>query len=138
MALNFPTITFNDGVSATLTATTIRFSNWVPRNTDIGPSAVTIGDGATYKTIYRTDYTATFDVTNITTSQLSVAMRLMRHLEAGNSINITTFDKNAATYTCSLAPGTNPSLGSYDKQMMEFTLTLPVKNNAAADLTVKY
>lgn len=136
-------IQFTDGVgAATLQsaapAPANRFANWNADREDINARDVAFGTGISYAFLYRTDYTAAFDVPYLAQSKLAVAMRLKAWLIQGGAVTVNTGDKDTAVYTAYLKPGTTPTIVLADRVLMEYTMHLELKNNAAAPMTVNY
>lgn len=131
-------VSFTDATGgAQLTTSTGRFDSWVPNAEDIGVDDVAMGSGLTFKYIYRTDYTASFSISSIPASSLSVGLRLKRWLESGGQVTVATQDLQANTYTCVIAPKQRVRL-TYDKTFLEYTMTLPVKNVNAGPMLCLY
>jgi len=136
------TITFNDGAAATLQSAAAspgdRFGGWLPDVVDVGPRANGLGDGIPYKFVFRTDYVAAFEVRHLTSAEMAVAHRLIRHLTNGGTITVNTDDASTHSYTCRLREGTLPRLTLADAALMEWTLMLQVRNASAAALICEY
>jgi hypothetical protein len=131
-------IQFNDGPGNNMVAcTAMRFSNWSPDAEDIGPSPVALGTGNSYKFIERTDYTATFDLDHIPPLSMNTVMRLKRWLESGGQITVNTQDLYLNSYTCVLKPKGKVTW-KYDKKLMEYSVSVAVKNTAAAYMRCIY
>ena len=131
-------IAFTDGVgSAALPTTLPIFENWLPDGEDIGTATVAMATGQTFKFIYRTDYTASFDITHIPAVEMSVALRLKQWLESGGTVVVVTQDLYDATYTCWLKPGAKCAL-KYDRKNVEYTLSLSLLNTVAAPMLCQY
>jgi hypothetical protein len=139
-------ITFTDGTgAATLTngkpAPADRFQNWEPISPQ-GENAdwVTGLNGTRYQWSYRSDYGARFDLDKIPAAKLSVALRLLRWLAAGNTCTVNTGDRSTNSYTCRAFPGWQIPDGPKmtDTGMIEYTLSLVLKNTSAADMLCQY
>lgn len=136
-------ISFTDSIGAAtlqspMNAPGNRFANWVPDVQDIGSPEVAVGTGISYLFILRTDYCASFEVPYLTEAQLAVAHRLKRWLMQGGAVTVTTNDNDSNTYTAYLRAGTVPSIELTDRALMEYTMSLELKNSAAAPMTVNY
>jgi len=135
-------IAFNDGSSATLSngapAPLDRFSGWTPDIDPVGPTDAALGTGITFHWAFRNDYLASLELPLLPASMLAVALRLKRHLLNGGTCTVTTGDGLSNVYTCRLAPGSVPELGYTDRQLVEYTLKLRLKNTAAAPLLCLY
>ena len=131
-------VSFTDGQgSAQLTTATGIFNSWTPGAEDIGTTDVSIGDGLTYRFIYRTDFTASFDINAIPAASMAIVMRLKRWLESGGQITVATQDLNGNTYACVIAPKQTVKI-AYDPTFYEYTMTIPVKNTVAAPMLCLY
>lgn len=104
----------------------------------VGHFEVALGTGVTSKFEFREDYTVTFEVHNLRPAQLTVALRLKAHLLNGGTCTVTVGDAAGNVYTCRLAPGTVPSIRLVDPQLVEYAMTLALKNTAAAVLLASY
>lgn len=135
---NIPNISFTDGIgAATCSCYGPRFDNWQPSVLDYGTQPQSLGTGITYKTIFRTDYTATFDISYLRPKDLPVALRLKQWLEKGNSVTVQTFDVNSAVYSA-VIDGTKLPKFKYNAQQMRYTLSLSLLNTAAAQMVCQY
>lgn len=122
-------ITFNDGISATLQSAwpspADRFRSWEPFARPIGEGAHGLGDGVRYQWRFRTDYGASFEVVGLTQAEMPVALRLQEHLLGGGTCTVTTDDASSNTYgTCGLAPETEPELSMENRTPVEWALKL--------------
>lgn len=133
-----PSITFNDGVSATLTLVVPRFQNWVPDRLVVDDRQVALGTGIVASFVFRTDYVASFEVPHLKPADLAIALRLKAWLIAGNTCTVNTQDLSSRSYTVGLQPGTEPSIEFTDRTQVEYTLKLQVANRSAADLLCEY
>lgn len=125
------TITFTDGTGAvtlsnTLSTAASRFSQWVPDIERLADRKVAVGTGVTYEYLYRQDYTASFAIEHIPLTELSKIARFKAWALAGNTFNVNTQDKNNATYSCRIKPGTTPSLEMEDRTLLEYRLSVEV------------
>lgn len=143
-------ITFTDATgTATLTngqpAPADRFANWSPQPQPIGSSVVIEGTGEIVQFATRMQYGATFDLENIPVATtggvrlVDVAARLVAHLIGGGVCSLATGDAESNAYaSCSLTPGTTPSLRLTDRRGLRYTLSLALINRAAAPLVCHY
>lgn len=139
-------LSFNDGTAATLDNGTTgvaagvgsRFANWVPFTRRIGDAAVALASGTRSMFTFRIDYGAAFEMRDLPNSTQEVAMRLIRHLEAGNTVTVTTSDTGARTYTAKLDPQGAVSLEFQDPTFLTYTLKLSLINDSAADMLCLY
>ena len=141
-------ITFTDGVgAATLTngKTTPgdRLSGWTPHTKPIGESAARQSDGALSMFLFRTDYGASFSLTQIPVAAsggvrlVDVAARLVAWLLQGGQCAVNTGDVESNSYaTCGLMAGTTPSLSLTDKVNLEYTLSLSLINLAVSPIAM--
>jgi hypothetical protein len=140
-------ITFNDGAAATLTNGKAvpgdRFSNWVTVTKPVGDSANRQSDGALSMFVFRTDYGATFELTQIPVAvvggvrSVDVAARLIAWLMRGGTCTVATGDVETNSYaTCGLMPGTTPTLTLSDKRSLEYTLSLALINLAGSPVAL--
>jgi hypothetical protein len=138
------TIVFTDYIgAATLsngkTAPGDRFGNWVPITRPYGESAARQSDGAITMFLFRADYGASFELSQIpvlTTGGVrlvDIADRLIAWLLLGGTCAVNTGDVGAASYpTCGLLPGTTPTLTMSDRKNLEYTLSLSLLNVAGS------
>lgn len=135
-------IVFNDGASATLTngkaSPGDRFANWVPLPEPSASRVVCLGTGLHAEWRFRTDYGASFQLDYIPDSSLDIVDRLVRWLLSGGSCTVNTGDAGTRIYTATLFPDFLPTLAQQDRQMNEFTLTLKLRNSAAAAMLCVY
>lgn len=141
-------ITFTDGIgAATLTngkpTPGDRFGNWVPSTMPIGESAVRQSDGATTMFVFRTDYGASFELSQIPVATtggvrlVDIADRLIAWLLSGGTCAVNTGDVGSSAYaTCGLKPGTTPTLTFSDRKNLEYTLTLSLINLAGSPVAM--
>jgi len=133
-----PSIVFNDGSGATtITAVAPRFQNWIPDSAPVGPNETALGTGQLFQWVYRTDYSAAFEMPYIPAARLPDLQRLKLWLLSGGTITVNTADLSANSYTVSLKPGTVPSW-KLDQKLLEYTLSIAVLNQAAAPLICIY
>lgn len=141
------TITFNDGAAATLTngkpTPGDRFSNWVVQTKPVGDTANRQSDGALMMFAFRTDYGASFELSQIPIATAAgvrmadVAARLLAWLLQGGTCAVNTGDVETNSYaTCGLMPGTTPSLTLSDKKNLEYTLSLSLINLAGSPVAM--
>jgi hypothetical protein len=133
------TATLDNGLTATAGGVGSRFASWVPFTRRIGERAVALGTGASYSFTFRIDYGAAFEMRDIPNTNQGTILRLIRHLEGGGTITVTTGDSASRTYTnCSIDPETAPSLAFQDAQFLTYSLSLSVINLAGADMLCTY
>lgn len=141
-------ITFTDGVgAATLTngkpTPGDRLSSFVPLTKPVGDSVSRQSDGAISMFVFRTDYGASFTLTQIPVATtggvrlVDIAARLIAWLMLGGTCVVNTGDVGSASYaTCGLMPGTTPTLQLADRVNLEYTLSLSLINLAASPVAM--
>lgn len=135
-------ISFTDGIGAAqldngMTASQIadgsHFKNWVSDSDPIGPEVNNLGTGILTKFVFRTDYTASFDLTDIPNSKTTIIDRLFAWLRAGGTVSVTTGDSLGSVYaTCCLAPGAKPVKKMDNKSDITWTVSLKLLNAAVS------
>jgi hypothetical protein len=133
-------ITFNDGTSATLdNGTTLisdgvgsRFADWTPSTRPIGPAVTALGTGARYQYAFRTDYGASFSMTDIPNTSMATMLRLQAHLLGGGTCTVTVADGTNGPYTCCLAPDGDVSIALQDKNVLLYSMSFSVINIASS------
>jgi len=133
-------ITFNDGTSATLDNGTTgiasgygsRFADWVPFTRPVGPAVTALGTGLRYQYAFRTDYGASFSMTDIPNTSMSVMLRLQAHLIGGGTCTVTVDDGPNGPYTCCLAPDGDVSISLQDKGLLLYSMSFTLINAAAS------
>lgn len=136
-------IAFTDGTgSATLTNGKTgfggRFRNWVPLPEPEASSVVGLGTGAVHEWRFRADHGASFELHYIPAASLDIASRLKLHLEGGGSCTVTTGDSSSNVYTCTLFPGSKVALTQQDPALMEYALSLKLRNSGNAVMRCLY
>lgn len=116
-----------------------RFWRFEPGWSDEAARAVSVGTGATSVLQYREDYTAEVEIRNLDSSDISIALRLKKHLMAGGTVTVTLSDQSSHVYTCRLQPGTVPLFRRMGgEQVIEYFFQTTLKNTAAAAMLVDY
>lgn len=106
-----------------------RFRNWRPYSKPFGEGANKLSDGQPHRFAFRIDHTASFEMPGIANSDMATLLRFVEHaLGDGNTFTVTTDDLASRTYTCCIAPGTEPDVTREDAGMLEYTLALTVVN----------
>jgi hypothetical protein len=106
-----------------------RFRNWVPYSRPFGEGANKLSDGQLHRFAFRTDHTASFEMPGIANSSMATLTRFLEWaLSDGATFTVTTDDLASRTYTCCVAPGTEPEVTREDAGMLEYTLSLTVVN----------
>ena len=113
-----------------------RFADWTPYQRPIGAAAVSLGTGARSMFTFRTDYGASFRITEIPSTSLGQALRLQAHLESGGTVSVDTDDAYGRVYTsCCLAPDAGVAIELVDKTELVYAMSLTLINlNASAML----
>jgi hypothetical protein len=129
------TITFNDGAPATLAnqkpVPGDRFSNWNPSSPVVGDEEEALGTGQLFVFAFRNDYLVTFDLRQIPQSQMSIMLRLQRHLKNGGTVSVNTGDAANRVYpTCCLQKGTDPVPKLTDPKNLEYSQNFALRNVA--------
>lgn len=135
-------LAWNDGTAGTLdngkSVGGDRFTAWTPFPDLIGPRYAPLGTGRNIAWTHRTDYCASFQLTQIPRTKHALVDRLIRHLLIGGDVTVNTGDSATRVYTCHLRAGTTPAFERSDPQNIEYTLSLELVNNAAAPLVLEY
>ena len=115
------------------------FANWTPI-TGANESAVFTIPGTRSRWSFASYKGATFDLPMIPATDMDMVMRLLRHLAEGESVTVNTGDRSNRSYTCVAWPGwTIPEGAEFtDKQRLEYTLTLKLRNTGTADMVCLY
>lgn len=95
-----------------------RFAMWQPRSRSIGEKKEALADGQRHSFRFRADHGATFELRDIPESHMELMLRLSEHLDDGGTITVNTGDGASRSYTCCLAPGSEPP----DPQLSDETL----------------
>lgn len=127
-------IAFNDGSAAVLTNSkphpADRLGNWMPDPQSIASRATGLGTGLIHAWVFRTDYLASFELAGIPYTSLDTMQRLKLHAENGGTMVVNVGD-GQHIYTCTLAPETKVAWEFSDRRMLEYTLTMTIRNTAA-------
>jgi hypothetical protein len=113
-----------------------RFAAWVPSSPLKSVEAETLADGTVHVFEFHAKYLATFELRHIPQSQIGAAMRLIRHLNRGGEVTVTTGDSESNVYTCQKQMGAEPELGPPDPVTLRRTLKLTLRNTEEADLLI--
>jgi len=141
------TITFTDGTGAVTldNATTSvslgvgsRFADWTPFQKPIGPRVPALGTGVPYQFRFRTDYGASFSMTDIPNTKMSDMLRCQEWLLRGNSVTVNTGDNAARSYTAYLAPDGDVSITLQDKNVLLYSMSFTLINGSAAAMLCIY
>lgn len=142
------TIVFNDGGgSVTLDNGTTsigsgggsRFADWVPFQRPIGPRVPALGTGRPYQFAFRTDYGASFSMTDIPNTKMSDMLRCQAWLLNGGAVTVNTGDNATRSYTtCYLAPDGDITITLQDKNVLLYAMSFVLINSAAASMLCIY
>lgn len=141
------TIVFTDGTGAVTldNATTSvslgvgsRFADWTPFQKPIGPRVPALGTGVPYQFRFRTDYGASFSMTDIPNTKMSDMLRCQEWLLRGNSVTVNTGDNAARSYTAYLAPDGDVSITLQDKNVLLYSMSFTLINGSAAAMLCIY
>lgn len=129
------TIVFTDTAgAATLTPTGLGYlRGFLPDVMDIGPNRAAL-DGSVYQFAFRTDYTASIEISPVRPADLATVQRLKRHLLAGNAVTLNTGDGGSRSFTCKLAPGTMPEIAFRDQRLADYAFRAVLRNTVSAPL----
>lgn len=135
-------ISFVDGIGAAqldngMTASGIdsgsHFKNWTSDSNPVGPEKNNLATGQLVKFVFRTDYIANFELTDIPNSNTAILDRLMAWLRAGGVVSVTCGDTTSAVYpTCALAPGAKVTKKMDNKSDITWTLSVSLVNVAVS------
>ena len=126
-----PYIEWTDAVGlARLTCVVPVLSGWTPDVDPVGPAAVTLGGGVTYRFRFRTDYPVRFTFPYLSALEIPEVLRLKSWLMDGNTVTLFTGDLAARLYTVRLRPDTVPEV-QQDPENLEYALALEVINTVA-------
>jgi hypothetical protein len=115
-----------------------RFADWTPFQRPIGPRVPALGTGVPYQFRFRTDYGASFSMTDIPNTNMTQMLRTQEWLLRGNAITVTTSDASARTYTAYLAPEGDIALTLQDKNLLLYSMSFVLINSAAAPMLCIY
>lgn len=136
------TITFTDGTgAATLDNSTTaistgvgsRFADWTPFQRPIGPRIPALGTGRPYQFRFRTDYGASFTMTDIPNTSMATMLRCQEWLLRGEAVTVNTGDAANRSYTtCYLAPDGDVTITLQDKNLLLYSMSFTLINGAAS------
>lgn len=109
-----------------------RFQGWTPLPATIADDAEAL-TGTRYAFVFAQCYDATFRLELIPDASVPTVARLIRHLLNAGTVSVTTGDTAARVYaTCQAPIDAPPVLEMTDRALREWTLTLTLRNTAAA------
>lgn len=131
-------ITFTDALGTAIltngeSAPADRFASWQPRTIPVGRKRHAAASGRRHAYIHRDDFGATFELQGIPRTQMAIMDRLVRHLDAGGTVEVETDDAGTRTYAeCGLAPGAEPPYPRLtDRVTLEYAMAFSLINVAA-------
>lgn len=111
--------------------------NWTPDPESIGTPAVQYGTGQEFIWPTRRDYCVSFEFGPIPAYWQPSLDRLKLWLDEGGTVVVNTADNAGRSYTVCKRRGTKVQF-RYDRQKMEYTIALTVKNMAQASMPCVY
>ena len=126
-------ISWTDGEgSATLTnghpSPGDRLGAWTPDRIPVGPPAVALGTGETYRWESRQDDLVSFEIAAIPGTELDKMLRLKYWLLSGGTVSVEASRPLADQFSyCCIAPDTEPVIEMTDRLMMEYTFSVQLK-----------
>lgn len=134
-----PYITWTDSSGvARLDQLGLTFTGWTPDVALVGPRETALATGAEYLYELRQDEIARFRFTDMAPTQLALALRVKRHLLRGGQVTVYTEDLSDATYDCTLAPGTTPTIEQEDGRLLTYALELALRSVDGSPLLAVY
>ena len=116
-----------------------RLNSFEPDVTPVGQVRELLANGDTRMWLYRTDYTATFEIRDIPNSSLALCLALKLHLMSGGTVSLVTDDTQNNVYpNCGRAPGTTIERPKLDPVTMRYSMTLALRNRDNAPLLAIY
>lgn len=126
-------ITLDNGTRSISGGAGSRFVDWNPIQRPVGPAVTALGTGRRYQYAFRTDYGASFSMTDIPNTKMSDMLRCQAHLVGGGLVEVWTEDSGGRNYTsCCLAPEGDVTIALSDKSALLYTMTFAVINVAAS------
>lgn len=134
------TVTLDNGTTAISSGVGSRFADWVPFQKPIGPRVPALGTGVPYQFRFRTDYGASFSMTDIPNTSMTAMLRTQEWLLRGNAVTVTTGDSGSPsrTYTAYLAPDGDVSISLQDKNLMLYSMSFVLINSSASPMLCIY
>lgn len=126
-------VTLDNGTTSISTGVGSRFADWTPFQRPIGPRATALGTGRPFQFRFRTDYGASFTMTDIPNSKMSDMLRCQEWLLRGEAVTVNTGDNASRSYTtCYLAPDGDVSISLQDKNLLLYAMSFTLINGAAS------
>lgn len=108
-----------------------RFAGWEPFILPIGPRRHTLGTGTLQRFVFRDDYGARFELTQIPNTEVALMLRLQQHLLSGGTVVVTCADADLNEYEdCELAPGAEPEVVLTDRGLLEYAFRVALVSRA--------
>lgn len=125
-------VTLDNGTTSVSSGVGSRFADWIPFQRPIGPAVTALGTGQRYQYAFRTDYGASFSMTDIPNSKMSDMLRCQAWLLGGGTVSVNTGDASNRTYaTCCLSPDGDVSITLQDKNVLLYSMSFAVINVAS-------
>lgn len=130
-------VTLDNGTTAIATPTGTngpgsRFADWMPFQRPIGPAVTALGTGQRYQYAFRTDFGASFTMTDIPNTKMSDMLRCQAWLLGGGTVSVATGDSSGRTYaTCCLAPDGDVGITLQDKNVLLYSMSFVLINVAS-------
>lgn len=126
-------VTLDNGTTSISTGVGSRFADWTPFQKPIGPRVPALGTGRPYQFRFRTDYGASFSLTDIPNTKMSDMLRCQEWLLRGESVTVNTGDAASRSYTtCYLAPDGDVTITLQDKNLLLYSMSFVLINGAAS------
>lgn len=132
------TVTLDNGTTSISLGVGSRFTDWTPFQRPIGPRVPALGTGVPYQFRFRTDYGASFGLTDIPNTSMSAMLRTQEWLLRGLAVTVNTGDNAARTYTAYLAPEGDVSIALQDKNLLLYSMSFTLINSAASAMLCIY
>lgn len=134
------TVTLDNGTTSISLGVGSRFADWTPFQRPIGPRVPALGTGVPYQFRFRTDYGASFSMTDIPNSSMSAMLRTQEWLLRGLAVTVNTGDSGspARTYTAYLAPEGDVTIALQDKNLLLYSMSFVLINSAASAMLCIY
>ena len=134
------TVTLDNGTTSMSLGVGSRFTDWTPFQRPIGPRVPALGTGVPYQFRFRTDYGASFSLTDIPNTSMTDMLRTQEWLLRGLAVTVNTGDSGtpARSYTAYLAPDGDVSITLQDKNLLLYSMSFTLINGTAAAMLCIY
>jgi hypothetical protein len=130
-------VTLDNGTTAISTGVGSRFTDWTPFQKPIGPRVPALGTGRPFQFRFRTDYGASFSLTDIPNTKMSDMLRCQEWLLRGEAVAVNTGDASNRSYaTCYLAPDGDVSITLQDKNLLLYSMSFVLINGASSPVAM--